>query len=227
MSLRVGDIRASSLTLPALPFWFPVAVIKHGPKATSSLQLPGHTPSLRELGAGIWRQALKQRPQRSGTHWLAPHGLLRQPRFTCLDIPLARVGRSPFTSITNPENAPTDLTTGQFDGSNFSIEDLWQGQAVTLKGPVTHLHQPALLKPPKTVPPAGDQIFKHTCLCGTSQIKSWLTPNFYSVMVSYTLYSLILWPSGAVGYVTSSQMGGPSQSFQNLYMAVAVEQCLS
>jgi hypothetical protein len=41
-----------------------------------SLQLSGHTLSLREVRPGTWKQELKQRPWRSAADWLAPPGLL-------------------------------------------------------------------------------------------------------------------------------------------------------
>lgn len=41
-----------------------------------SLQLSNHTPSLKEVKAGIWRKETTQRPWMGATYWFDPHGFL-------------------------------------------------------------------------------------------------------------------------------------------------------
>lgn len=52
--------------------------------------LRSHSPSLREVRAGAWRQELMQRPQRNAAYWLAPPGLFSllpyNQRTTCIGI---------------------------------------------------------------------------------------------------------------------------------------------
>lgn len=44
--------------------------------------LTGHSPSPGDIGAGVWRQELKQRTQRDAAHRLAPYGLLKLLSYT-------------------------------------------------------------------------------------------------------------------------------------------------
>lgn len=61
-----------------------IAVIKHsqsslGRKGLILLTLPHHSPSLKKVRAGTYRQEAMQRPWSSATYWLAPGGFLSLP----------------------------------------------------------------------------------------------------------------------------------------------------
>ena len=72
------------------------------------------------------RQELTQKSQRDAAYWLDPHGsvslLSYTPKTTSPGMaPSTVICDPPPMSITNQENAPTDLPIGQSDGGIFSI----------------------------------------------------------------------------------------------------------
>lgn len=128
-------------------------------KFNLSLQCSSHTPSLSKVRTGTWKQELRQRPWRSDTHWLAPHGWLnlptyrgppaqgwshasctmlslpiKQPRKRTMDLPMDWPDR-PFSQMKFPLPKCVELTIHQSAhclnkaNLNLSPEDSCSGRA--------------------------------------------------------------------------------------------------